>query len=403
MIGRGQTSQSPYTALGIGEIITPRLVSNMGMGISSVAYPSNKNFNLMNPAFLGLRDYYTTFEVGFTGEQRTIKKDTLNQTNGSGNLNYFALAFPIKRSRWASGIGLIPYSYVNYNIISTDPINGVDDVSYMNFTGEGGMNSIFWSNGFNFFKTFAVGVKIQYLTGSRIDETLVNINQPNSYSSALHQRTKYNDFSLSFGATYWFKTGEKSTIFLAGTYDMKTEVNTRVEERLERRQIGSDNALTTDTITDLKGDILLPSRIGAGITFVRGSKWLLTADILIQDWSVYRNFVGQSELLTKSYRTGLGMEIIPDGSSVNSYFKRISYRFGGFYEITPYEINSDQIYNFGINFGVSLPAGQASLVNFAAQYGQQTGSLDTSITENYFRVSLGFSISDIWFYRRKIE
>ena len=265
------------------------------------------------------------------------------------------------------------------------------------------MNSIFWSNGFNIFKTLALGVKIQYLTGSRIDETVTSINQLSSYNSALNQRTKFNDFSFSLGAAYWFKLGEKSTIFLAGTYDLRTEVNTKVEEKLERRQIGSDVALTTDTITNLNGDILIPARIGAGISLVRSSKWLRSADILIQDWSSYRNFSGESGLLNNSYRAGLGMEIIPDASSVNSYFKRVTYRFGGFYQVTPYLINSDEIYNFGINFGVSLPAGQVSLVNFAFQYGQQDGSLDTAIAEKYFRLSLGFSISDIWFYRRKIE
>jgi hypothetical protein len=130
---------------------------------------------------------------------------------------------------------------------------------------------------------------------------------------------------------------------------------------------------------------------------------MLSADILMQDWSAYRNFSGETGLLNKSYRAGLGMEIIPDATSVNSYFKRVIYRFGGFYQITPYQINSNEIYNFGINFGVSLPAGQVSLVNLAFQYGLQDGNFDTAIAENYFRISLGFSISDIWFYRRKIE
>ena len=71
--------------------------------------------------------------------------------------------------------------------------------------------------------------------------------------------------------------------------------------------------------------------------------------------------------------------------------------------MTPYKVNKDQIYDFGINFGVSLPVGQASLVNLALQYGQRDGSLDTSISESYFRISLGLTVNDVWFYRRKIE
>jgi hypothetical protein len=66
-------------------------------------------------------------------------------------------------------------------------------------------------------------------------------------------------------------------------------------------------------------------------------------------------------------------------------------------------VNNDQIYDFGINFGVSLPVGQASLVNLALQYGQRDGSLTTAISENYIRFSLGLTVNDIWFYRRKID
>ena len=135
-----QTTQSPYTALGIGDIIQPQIVPNMGMGVSSVAYPSYKNFNLLNPAMFGMRTYLTSFEIGFSGETRSITNDTLNQRNGSGNINYLALAFPIKQSKISAGFGLAPYSYVNYNITSRNPINGKEEEADFTFKGTGGMN-----------------------------------------------------------------------------------------------------------------------------------------------------------------------------------------------------------------------------------------------------------------------
>ena len=95
----------------------------------------------MNPSLLGVRDYYTTFEAGFTGETRTISQNDLSQVNGSGNLMYLAMAFPIKQGRWAMGIGLVPYTYTDYNIVSISPINGIDEDAAYNFKGEGGLNS----------------------------------------------------------------------------------------------------------------------------------------------------------------------------------------------------------------------------------------------------------------------
>jgi hypothetical protein len=81
----------------MGEIIQPYLVSNVSMGGISLGYPNTRHFNLMNPALLGIKESFTTFEAGYTGETRSITQNELTQRNGSGNLMYLAFAFPIKR------------------------------------------------------------------------------------------------------------------------------------------------------------------------------------------------------------------------------------------------------------------------------------------------------------------
>ncbi len=403
-----QTTQSPYTALGIGDIIQPGLVNNMGMGGTTIAYPSNKNFNLMNPAMLGIRGYFTSFEIGFSGERRMITSDTLSQTNGAGNINYIALAFPIKQSRIAAGIGLAPYSYVDYNIISKNEIDGSEEEADVNFKGSGGLNTFFYSTGFNLFKSLALGFKVSYLFGSKTEETIFDIDQPSAFSSALYESTKVSDFLLTFGGTYYLKVGEKSQIFLAGIYELGTDVNATRDERLEQRQKFTGLLLSTDTIVSgLKENVRLPQKYGIGISYAYGTKWLISSDLIIQDWNKYTNPRNEMKYpLVKSYRIGLGAEFIPDAASVSNYFNRMIYRAGVSYELTPYQLNNDQVYDFGINFGVSLPVinrNSPSLVSLAFQYGQRSGGADFSITESYFRLALGFTINDIWFYRRKIE
>jgi len=402
-----QTTQSPYTALGVGDIIQPSLVNNMGMGAVSIAYPSNKNFNLMNPAMLGIRGYFTSFEIGFSGERRVIQQDTLNQVNGSGNINYIALAFPIKQSRISAGFGLAPYSFINYNIISKNKIDGIEEEADVNFKGSGGLNSVFYATGFNFFNSLAVGFKISYLFGSLKQEAIFDIDQPNSYSSALYETTKVNDFLLGFGATYIIKMSDRSQFFLAGIYELGNDVNARRDERLEQRQRFTGLLISTDTIvSNQKQTFRLPQKYGLGISYVYGTKWLISTDLVIQDWNEFKPVNEATTPLMKSYRAGFGAEFIPDATSVSNYFKRVIYRAGISYELTPYKLNNDQIYDFGINFGVSLPVinrNAPSLLSFAFQYGQRGGGTDFAITENYFRLALGFTINDIWFYRRKIE
>jgi hypothetical protein len=400
-----QSSQSPYSALGIGEIIQPYLVTNVSMGGISIGYPNTRHFNLMNPALLGVKESFTTFEAGYTGETRSISQNDLTQNNGSGNLMYLGIAFPIKRGRWMSGFGLVPYSYANYNIITTASINGAEDEEAVyNFKGSGGLNNLFWSHGIRILNSLSVGVKISYLFGNFDNQTVIELDQPYSYNSALVENIRVKDFNLSFGAAYRLKTGESTALYFGGIYELQTDLNTTVYELLDRQQKGTGITLTSDTIiNNLNTTISLPQKYGLGISFVKGIKWIVSADFVFQEWTNYKNFSGNSPLLSDSYRASLGFELTPDANSISSYLSRMIYRTGLYYERTPYVVNNDQIYDFGINFGVSLPVGQASLVNLALNYGQRDGSLTTAISEKYIRFSLGLTVNDIWFYRRKID
>jgi hypothetical protein len=103
--GFSQTSQTPYSSKGIGDVIYPGTISNIGMGGITIAYPSSYNFNPSKPALLSFNNF-TTVEVGFTGERKAISNGSLTHHNGSGNLNYLSISFPVKNGFWSSGLSL---------------------------------------------------------------------------------------------------------------------------------------------------------------------------------------------------------------------------------------------------------------------------------------------------------
>jgi hypothetical protein len=352
-----------------------------------------------------VKESLTTFEAGYTGETRSITQNDLTQQNGSGNLMYLGLSFPIKRGIWSSGIALVPYSYAKYNIITTAAIDGKEDEEALyNFKGDGGLNNFFWSHGVKVTKNLSLGAKISFIFGNFNNETIIELDQTYSYNTALRESIRVRDFNFGLGAAYRIRAGKSSSLVFGGIYEFETDLNTSVYELLDRRQKGSDLVLSTDTVVNnLKTTILIPRKFGFGITYVKGIKWLAGVDFVAQQWENYRNLEGEANVLTNSYRGNVGFELIPDANSVNSYLKRIIYRTGFYYAMTPYVVNNDQIYDFGINFGVSLPVGQASLVNLALQYGQRDGSLTTAISENYIRLSIGLTVNDVWFYRRKVD
>ena len=64
---------------------------------------------------------------------------------------------------------------------------------------------------------------------------------------------------------------------------------------------------------------------------------------------------------------------------------------------------------FGASFGLGLPLrqsrqahNQVTFINLALEYGKR-GNKDNLLRENLFRVSLGLSLSDFWFVKRKYD
>jgi hypothetical protein len=398
-----QTSQTPYSLKGVGEIIYPGTITNTGIGGISVAYPSGINFNITNPACLSINSL-TTFEAGFIGETRTLSNDTITQHNSSGNLGYLAICFPVKSGFWSSGFSLMPYSYVNYNILSAELVDGSPDTAKISYKGLGGINSFSWSNGFLFFNSLAVGFKVSYLFGSITDEIIVDLPTTSSYKTAFYAKNNYKDFNFNFGIDYRIPLSKKINLNIGGIYETATDLKVLHSERLDRRAPGTGVIITSDTIyTDKKGSTRLPERIGIGLSFVKSEKWMIGLEYMSQSWSEFRGFDNQSDNLKDSKRYAAGFEIIPNINSMNNYLAHIVYRTGISYTQTPYTLDNSNVNELGLNLGLSLPVGKSSLLNVSFQFGNRDNKADVRITENYFRFSLGLTYNDRWFLRRRIE
>ena len=123
-----------------------------------------------------------------------------------------------------------------------------------------------------------------------------------------------------------------------------------------------------------------------------------------QNFSDFRNFLGDPLELREAIKLGLGFQIVPDFMSVDNNLKRGTYRVGLEFLQTPYYINQTTINDLGINFGASIPVNQLSLMNLAVKVGQRGTTSAGLIRENYVNFTLGFSLNDnTWFYKRVFE
>ncbi len=422
---KAQIGYSPYTSKGIGDLTSLSHTHNRGMGGVGISNGSSFYYNNANPALLH-RNSLSIFSIGMAGEYKQISSGDISQTNVIGGFNYAALGLPLMVDKWTLGFGVMPYSTVNYKYnveeaVTGDPAARVEKM----FEGSGGFNKLFVSNGFRLNKNLSFGLTVGYLFGSikdQVDNTLftsrmvevreivngdtVTSNVPREFQAGgavSVERLTIGNVYLMGGLAYRMFLTKTSALNVGVTYEMGGENGARLYQNIRSSYSAENNDFANDTISNTKGNIHLPSTLGIGVSYEKAYKWNVGVDVLLRDWSNYKNYFGSNEGFENSLKIAAGAEFIPDISSVNSYLKRMSYRVGFSHQKMPYEINNEVINEFGINFGVSLPVRNYSSFDLAFELGQRGTSNQDLIKENYFQVFLGVTFNDKWFLRRKFD
>lgn len=413
----GQAARSPFSTFGVGEIFGGALIQNQGLGGTGVAQPQYWSVNNQNPALL-INNYFTTFQAGALVESRTFATDTASQKGVYGNLNYLVSAFPVMRWKkdpnlmfWTTSVSLLPFSKVNYRLIYADSVAG-DPTNLLSITeaGSGGLSQVAWSNGFRLSRELSLGIKASYVFGSTISDyanRLVNSDQSVPFVVAIKEQTYMKDFMFTGGLAFARDSVFSSDIHInAGlTYSFASKLNA-TKTTVEQRRLSNQDPVTSDTLVFRKGTVNIPSALTFGLSIGKGADWSVAGEFSVQDWSKFQSINTEDEGLSKSWRVSLGGEITPDQTDFKNYLKRVTYRAGFSYEKTPYTDpyvdNGKQLNDYGINFGLSLPAGRSS-IDAALRVGKRGNKSETSVEETYFKIFFGITFVDQWFNRRKID
>ncbi|MCB2380152.1 hypothetical protein LGH70_21330 [Hymenobacter sp. BT635] len=419
---------SPYSRLGLGDYsANVGGVRQMGMGGVGVAAPNSINVNDLNPALL----YYTartTYEVGFNGQYKTLRNATSSNKTGSGNLSYLALSLPISKS-WAASVGLRPLSSVDYESNNVGTVaNDPNSTQIIQQKGEGEISEAYMSHAYRLAKGLSVGVTAAYVFGT-IDESVGSTVVPAGTTttdditkSALNDRVHYSDFAFRGGVHYRGKASEKLNYNLGAVYSFKSNLSGTRTTTLSRTDV---NGLVLEQITlanDEKGAANLPALAQLGVSFDNNKNWSASLDVAQQQWSKFKGFsgIGATIPLDNTLRLGLGGEYTPDATSVENYFKRISYRAGLSVSQLPYRPNGKTLYDRAVSWGFAFPMPSATpldatVVSLGFTYGQR-GNTDAStlveggtsrtisnVKEDYIRMQLGVTLNNRWFIKRRIE
>lgn len=405
---------SPYSRYGIGDINEQGLYSHLGMGGLALSLSSFENVNISNPASLAwLKPQSVLFEIG--AETKSVKLETLDtsQTTYGTTIAYLAFGFPIKKW-WGSSFGLRPFSTNNYNITDEATLTNIGSVDF-NYEGKGGINEVFWSNGFKF-GDLAVGINSSYLFGPLQKNKSEIFEDPNIFNYYNSELINVGGFNLKTGLQYKLvidtlkkkELKNKITLSVGAVFDFKADLKAR------RKVIGVtfDEYVTSpflilpkDTILNTKdtGTMILPSGFGAGFSIGIGNSWLIGFDYYSKNWSSFSSFDIKDSLFDYT-KFILGLQYMPNSEARNSYFKTLRYRFGLHQENTFINVKGAQLIKSGISFGLGLPLKRIkSIVSLGIELGKRGATDNNLVKENYWRAGFGITLGDIWFVKRKYD
>jgi hypothetical protein len=436
LAGASAQENSPFSRYGIGEFYTNQHIISRSMGGLTAAYADGTNnnvgqsVNFSNPATYG-HFYMSTFDVALTIDSRTLHSNLPTGKFNSANFfpSYIALGIPLNRVKgWGIAFGLKPVTRINYSVQTLERVAG-DSLETL-YEGTGGLNQAFVGIGKRW-KNFSVGINTGYNFGRKEIDTRKNfINDTvNYYYSKSSTNTNFGGVFLSGGMQYdatlskSTNTAAKTTesymlrFGLSGTLTQNLSATQNIDRQTYTYSTSGDLKIdSVFTIADVKGTVRLPSTYAAGVMFHKTTSnsrglfelWSIGAEYTATKWSNYR-FYNLADRLADSWQFKLGIQFAPDPLASRGYWNAVNYR-AGFYMGKDYlDADGHGLKTFGVSLGAGLPIrkwssynDQFTVMNTALQFGKR-GSAVNNVTETYVQFSLGISLSDIWFVKRRYE
>lgn len=404
---QAQTIQnSPLSYIGMGELYTPEAATNSMMGGIGVSNSNGIYTNVLNPALLA-RNHYTVFEVGVHGESKALQDYRQKQQVYGGNYQSLNLTLPANL-RWTMAFSIRPHSAVEYTTRSYRRLNvlGLDSLIY-GYEGKGGITKLSFSNGVRIGKEFYIGLESSFLFGTvNRNVSTQNMSDGQYYKIQLENLNRYSDFTFKGGVAY--RKDLKNDIFLnlGATMDLSSSMSATQLRRFAILDLSGINVINSDTLektTTIRQN--LPVTQAYGLSIEKVAKWMVGIDYSQTDWTAVDNNLGRSGKLPKSSKISIGGEYTPDFTSVSNFIKRMTYRIGYSHTTTPYDYSGNGKYAVDQNLsaGVSVPLRNLSYVNIAYQVGRRGLLADNGLEEQYHRITVGLTLSDLWFVKQRIN
>jgi hypothetical protein len=387
---------SPYSIFGLGDIIYYSSPRTYSMGIVGASLFGNY-INTLNPATL---TQLTATTISLDANYGFLKStsETLQNEISNGNVLGFNIGIPFDRGRgWVLSLGFNPVTLMNYKIRQNGSSGGQNFTQ--SYAGKGGLSRISAGMSYDLFQKISIGVEYNYGFGEAKTQNFINFNNGNYLNTNI--KNEY-DFQKSFikGGVI-FEVGKIFNSFTLRNLSIGFVFQSGIN--LNATQDGIyRNSLSTDTVRLNDGQIKYPDSYGFGITNTFGNKYVVSGDLMLQDWSKFQVFGIQRQIYQQSLRAGIGVEIMPN-QNYTSIWQSMTYRFGGFYEQAFYKLNDQNINTIGIRAGVNIPISTYNSIDFGINYSVKGKTENGLIKDEFLNFTAGVNFGELWFLRPREE
>ncbi len=390
-------TSSPYSYYGLGELSQRGSGNSISMGGTGLAYRDGGVLNIQNPAALAHVDSLKfIFNVGMAVKYTNLNQGDKSDTFNDYNLTRLAFGFKVS-PMYSTAFSISPYSSLGYDIAKREKVIGSE--TYLNrfLKGSGGLNQLTWSNGVKVTKNLSLGINGIYLFGNNTRDEIIKLESGSSYTYSNKTKLISQGIYFNLGAQYQMNFG-RCNFSLGAKYQPKLAVD--AEQVIEVTNYSSSLGSVRYNDTD-EGAFDVPESYGLGFGISKGKHLWIGGDFLHEKWS-------DTEVFKKSYslrdrnKFSLGMEYKANDGYARKFFKKMTYRLGGFYDTGYITVEDEKIGAMGVSLGFGIPmAKNTGMINLAIEFGTSGTTNNNMVREDFTRITVDINLFERWFVKRK--
>ena len=363
-------------------------------------------FNINNPSSLA-KLKTTNYLIGTFYKSTGISNVNSTDNINTANINYIAVGIPTKI--FGFGFGVLPYSSVGFNLQSTEEYNTANSINSRLFGAEGNINRAFVSIGLPLLKYLSLGASANYNFG-KFNYEKFNLIENVNYGIFSNSSSEISGFTYNFSSNLSIPLKNDFTLNLVYSFYPGGDLDSYNIESLYTSNSSSISLESLGDFVDIdlnsrgleNTKLPVPKKSVYSLGLEKKNSWFLGFQYESKLSSNFENVF--LDIQNVSYRDSnslsIGGYIIPDSSSLISYWKRVKYSIGIKNEKKSIIVNNLPVNHFSLNLGLGLPIAGLSKANLGLEIGK-VGDNDSLVKENYLAFRLGLSLNDVWFIKRK--